>query len=266
MKLYQKEHSHKTQNTHSLTYTLVNPLFVNIIYCGFLKRKITVYSITVYKGDYYMRTGRPSSINIKNQNLMHKMYKENNTIKNIASYFNCTTWTVRNELKKAKASPRFNCKVCSKPLIGNRNILFCSNHCVQTFRRKYRNCKICDKELVRKDTDKNVKYCDECSSNLTYQTCSDIKNKRKKILIDLKGGKCIYCGYKKCINALEFHHVDKSKKRFNLSGGNISSRKWKDVLDESKKCDLVCSNCHREQEIPYFKSLQIPIGKRAMDL
>jgi hypothetical protein len=82
----------------------------------------------------------------------------------------------------------------------------------------------------------------------------------------MKGGKCIHCGYNKCFNALEFHHREKATKLFNLAGSGISSRKWVDVVAEADKCDLVCSNCHREKEETYFESLRKPIGKRARDL
>lgn len=41
--------------------------------------------------------------------------------------------------------------------------------------------------------------------------------KRRRILklkaVEYKGGKCEICGYNKCIDALEFHHLDPQKKR-----------------------------------------------------
>ena len=35
--------------------------------------------------------------------------------------------------------------------------------------------------------------------------------------VDHKGGKCERCGYMKCIDALEFHHIDDTKKDFSIS-------------------------------------------------
>ncbi len=53
------------------------------------------------------------------------------------------------------------------------------------------------------------------------------------------------CGYKRSIVALEFHHRDSSEKDFGISykGINKSFEKLKNELD---KCDLLCSNCHKE--------------------
>lgn len=60
---------------------------------------------------------------------------------------------------------------------------------------------------------------------------------------EARGGKCIRCGYDKCIKALEFHHIDPSKKDFTISNDHF---KLLDAIAESKKCILICSNCHKE--------------------
>lgn len=72
------------------------------------------------------------------------------------------------------------------------------------------------------------------------------RQKRKQELVYIMGGKCALCGYDRCIVALEFHHIDKSKKERQLSSGNCHS--WEEDVKEVKKCALVCSNCHKEVE------------------
>jgi len=68
--------------------------------------------------------------------------------------------------------------------------------------------------------------------------------KRSKLaLVEYKGGKCDKCGYDRCVDALEFHHVDPTKKDFTISGKSWSFEKLK---GEVEKCILVCSNCHKE--------------------
>jgi DNA invertase Pin-like site-specific DNA recombinase len=68
--------------------------------------------------------------------------------------------------------------------------------------------------------------------------------KRKKIeLLEYKGGKCEKCGYNKCVDALEFHHIDPNEKDFTISGKSWSFDRLKNEVD---KCILLCSNCHRE--------------------
>lgn len=61
--------------------------------------------------------------------------------------------------------------------------------------------------------------------------------------IEYKGNKCQVCGYNRCIQALEFHHLDPTKKDFTTSGGTKSFQNIKSELD---KCVLLCANCHRE--------------------
>ena len=63
--------------------------------------------------------------------------------------------------------------------------------------------------------------------------------------VEYKGGKCINCGYKKDIAALDFHHVDETKKDFGLSQRGLT-RSWDRIKKELDKCILVCANCHRE--------------------
>lgn len=65
----------------------------------------------------------------------------------------------------------------------------------------------------------------------------------KKRLVEYKGGKCIKCGYDKYIGNLTFHHLDPSKKEFQISGKSIAFEKLK---SEADKCVLLCHNCHGE--------------------
>lgn len=61
--------------------------------------------------------------------------------------------------------------------------------------------------------------------------------------VEYKGGKCVICGYNKCVRSLQFHHVDPSKKDFSLSQ---VTRQWEKVKSELDKCIIVCANCHGE--------------------
>jgi len=67
----------------------------------------------------------------------------------------------------------------------------------------------------------------------------------KKELVSYKGGKCQICGYSRCLVALDFHHIDESTKEFELSQRDLT-RSWVKIINEAKKCILVCANCHRE--------------------
>ena len=69
------------------------------------------------------------------------------------------------------------------------------------------------------------------------------RKRKKKVLVEYKGGKCQCCGYSKCIEALEFHHLDPNIKSFTISG---KSKSFNSLKSEVDKCILVCSNCHKE--------------------
>jgi len=71
------------------------------------------------------------------------------------------------------------------------------------------------------------------------------RRKLKLMAIELKGGKCEICGYDKYIGSLDFHHLDRNAKEFDLSSRGLT-RSWEKIKKELEKCVLVCANCHRE--------------------
>jgi len=71
------------------------------------------------------------------------------------------------------------------------------------------------------------------------------KKKIKLMAVSYKGGCCQECGYHKCNDALEFHHLDPTQKDFEISGRGMS-RSWEKVEKELDKCVMLCANCHRE--------------------
>ena len=71
------------------------------------------------------------------------------------------------------------------------------------------------------------------------------RKKLKAAIVKYKGGKCILCGYNRTHVALDLHHMDESKKGFNLSTKGLN-RSFALMQKEVNKCVLVCANCHRE--------------------
>ena len=83
-----------------------------------------------------------------------------------------------------------------------------------------------------------------------------VQKRRKGIrwkAIAHKGGRCQICGYDRCAEALEFHHLNSSRKDFGISSKGYT-RSWSKVLEELEKCVLLCANCHRE----LHAGLQLP--------
>lgn len=101
-------------------------------------------------------------------------------------------------------------------------------------------CKTCQSE------DKHLRQSSRTEDEIKRSNSNGVVSFRRRVkekLIEYKGGCCERCGYSKCSDALEFHHVDPSEKEFSVSGKSISFEKMKKEVD---KCILVCSNCHRE--------------------
>ena len=71
-------------------------------------------------------------------------------------------------------------------------------------------------------------------------------NFRQKVLRRyklLKG--CVYCGYKKHFSALDFDHINRITKIKSISRLVTDTVSFKRIKDEVRKCEVLCSNCHR---------------------
>lgn len=80
--------------------------------------------------------------------------------------------------------------------------------------------------------------CKVCETIYKYEA----RRKKKQLLVEYLGGKCVRCGYNKNIAALDFHHIN--GKDFAISEKDYSFEKMK---KEVSKCELLCANCHREE-------------------
>lgn len=79
------------------------------------------------------------------------------------------------------------------------------------------------------------------------------RKSRRNSLIDIRGGKCEVCGSKE---NLEFDHRERTTKIFNLSGCHLD-KSWDKIIQELEKCDLLCSDCHREHTNEQYKNCEI---------
>lgn len=111
-------------------------------------------------------------------------------------------------------------------------------------------CPKCNKEKnvkefhLKKSENRRSSWCKSC----VYESQKKRWIDRKKKAIDLFGGKCGICGYDKNYAAFDFHHVDPNEKEFDWQ--KLRLRKWNSVIDELKKCVLLCKNCHAEVHNP----------------
>lgn len=87
------------------------------------------------------------------------------------------------------------------------------------------------------------------TGNSQCSICTTAKHKERKRVFKLRaikvlGGSCKNCGYTKCPNSFDFHHKVPEEKSFNISDKN----NWVDIARELRKTELLCSNCHREEQ------------------
>lgn len=87
-----------------------------------------------------------------------------------------------------------------------------------------------------------------------YPSCTMCRNARQRqadydrrnFINTLKNKPCMRCGITYPSYVMEFHHRDPDKKEFNLS--KARSKPIDMIIKEVAKCDILCSNCHREVE------------------
>lgn len=90
---------------------------------------------------------------------------------------------------------------------------------------------------------RNVIVSDKITPKTNYEHIKEYRKRVKQELVKYKGGKCQVCGYDKCNEALDFHHLDPKEKDFSLSGQHKPIELLKKEVD---KCVLLCCRCHRE--------------------
>jgi hypothetical protein len=112
------------------------------------------------------------------------------------------------------------CRQCSKP------VLVITNYCSKQCRNEYRS----NNKKPRTKTE--------------GQHVVNFRKNIKKRAVEYMGGKCVKCGYDRCVWSLQFHHLDPTKKEFNIS--SVKIRSWDKIKAELEKCVLICSNCHGE--------------------
>lgn len=68
----------------------------------------------------------------------------------------------------------------------------------------------------------------------------------KDRMVESMGGMCQCCGYNKTPKALAFHHIDPNEKDMGFGDTRANPKSWIKIIEELKKCILVCHNCHSE--------------------
>lgn len=115
-----------------------------------------------------------------------------------------------------------------------------------------KKCVKCEKIFFPKKQAKTRKYCYDCVPEESYASGASLRKTIKQWALEYKGDKCEKCGYNKCIEALDFHHINSEEKDFSLSDRDIKLD-WELIKKELDKCILLCANCHREIHAKFIK-------------
>lgn len=97
-------------------------------------------------------------------------------------------------------------------------------------------CKTC-----RREHNKFNYYANKELWNATSRKNKKLQRERINELKDLLF--CLKCKENRN-HLLDFHHVDPTKKDFQISQGERYG--WKRIKEEIDKCVVLCSNCHRD--------------------
>ena len=108
--------------------------------------------------------------------------------------------------------------------------------------QKKQRCIVCGVEF------ESNRYCADCGSDscrakvglvIQHEMISGCKEYKDKI----KGVGCCVCGYKKCLSALDFHHLYGEKDKL-ISSITSLPRLKKEI--EKNRIVVLCAVCHRE--------------------
>jgi hypothetical protein len=151
------------------------------------------------------------------------------------------------------------------PISSTSKLKYFGSRCIyyKIFNMKKKFCNKCKKDKSVDDFHKNPtkkdglqSMCKECRKN--YHREHYLKNKEKYIkntqnykniiiewfINEKKKLKCKKCGENK-FWLLDFHHRESKEKDIEISKlARIGSKKR--LIEEMKKCDVLCSNCHRD--------------------
>lgn len=104
-----------------------------------------------------------------------------------------------------------------------------------------------DNSLFVKRKDRSSGYrniCKNCHRKRGKKYNKKHRKNRREIIREAKNKPCTDCGIKYPYYVMDFDH--REDKKFSISS---APHKYtiQEILDEIKKCEVVCSNCHRQR-------------------
>ncbi len=91
-----------------------------------------------------------------------------------------------------------------------------------------------------------TKFCRSLSTHVADKTKKRRRRRHevRQFLIEYKStAKCERCGFSHPA-ALQFHHRDTGTKSFEIGSAAALDKSVAQVIEEMKKCEVICANCH----------------------
>lgn len=108
-------------------------------------------------------------------------------------------------------------------------------------------------ELIKREADKCDMLCPACHRRRHYINApaprlpkDKTRLKHKTMMVEAFGGRCWSCNKELEYFNFDFHHLDGSKKEFSLSSAMVRCLQLPKLIEEAKKCAMLCVICHRK--------------------
>lgn len=113
--------------------------------------------------------------------------------------------------------------------------------------RLHAHCKECyKKQRETYYTEHYLKYGDQYRERAKLRRAKVKRDLQIKLKDYLSDKSCKNCG-ESDIRVLEFDHLNPATKRFGIANAITDGRKWSDISEEMKQCQILCANCHKKQ-------------------
>lgn len=120
-------------------------------------------------------------------------------------------------------------------------------HCEAVFSNRLRGGRpqrFCSR-VCKDKSDRKIHYI-RYKATIDAARASFVRRKIARWEACMAGKVCSVCGDARR-QVLQHHHVNPSQKSFNLGEG-ASRYKWEVIMEEAKKCVILCANCHKMEE------------------
>lgn len=125
--------------------------------------------------------------------------------------------------------------ICNKCKESKRIVEFDVN--LQSKRGRAYTCKVCRNYTRRNNKDQQKRDVIKAQKQ---------RKDRQDFINSFKASGCSVCGYKKCLYALTFHHIDPASKIDTVANMACNSSSFEKIKTEIDKCIVLCQNCHHE--------------------